>query len=182
MQGGGSDSPPRLRHPALLRHSSAGHSGLSGARAGSREETPCASCCPRGEGWAPPASPVPAGSGDTQWSTVCPSGALISAHIPPGAPTMLSGADKGLGESRGQERPGLWPLSPHSASSHCGSCQLSQPHVCGDRLSWERVFALQGVPATSTRVTLLFNFLLEEHLESVANYWMEDSLTKPWYL
>lgn len=35
---------------------------------------------------------------------VCPSGALISAHIPPVAPTMLSGADKGLGESRGQKR------------------------------------------------------------------------------
>lgn len=22
---------------------------------------------------------------------------------------------------------------PPSGSSHCGSCQLSQPHVCGDR-------------------------------------------------
>lgn len=135
-------------------------------------------------GWAGHYWPahVPEGSGDSQWSKVCPSGALISAHIPPAAPTVLSGADKGLGESRGQERSDLWPLSPPGGSSHCGSCQLSQPHVCGDRAFLGEGVCIAGVPAPSTRVTLLFNFLLEEHLESVVNYWMEDSLTRPWYL
>lgn len=59
----------------------------------------------------------------------------------------------------------------------------TSPMSAGTGLSWDRVFALRGgVPVPLTRVTLLFNFLLEVHLESLANYWLEDSLTAPWYL
>lgn len=95
---------------------------------------------------------------------------------------MLSGADKGLGESRGQKSTDLWPLSPPVAPVTVAPASSASPMSVGTGLSWERVFELQGVPAPLTRVTLLFNFLLEEHLESAVNYWMEDSLTRPWYL
>lgn len=95
---------------------------------------------------------------------------------------MLSGADKGLGESKGWERPDLWPLIPPMAPVTVAPASPASPMSVGTGLSWERVFALRGVPAPLTRVTLLFNFLLEAHLESVVNYWMEDSLTRPWYL
>lgn len=71
------------------------------------------------------------------------------------------------------------PHPSSAASCHHGSCWPHQPHVS---LSWERVFALWGVPVPSTRVTLLSNFLLETHLESLVNYWLEDSPARPWYL
>lgn len=63
---------------------------------------------------------------------------------------------------------------------HCGSIRPRWP--VGTGFSWERVFALWGVPVPLTRVTLLFNFLLEVHLESSGNYWLGDSLTRPQYL
>lgn len=58
----------------------------------------------------------------------------------------------------------------------------TSPMSVATGLSWEMVFALWGVPVPLTRVTLLFNFLLEAHLESLVNYWLEDSLTRTWYL
>lgn len=96
---------------------------------------------------------------------------------------MPSGADKGLGESGGQERPDLrfFPPSPAPPATMAPAGPTS-PMSAGTGLSWERVFALRGVPVPLTRVTLLFNFLLEAHLESLVNYWLEDSLTRPQYL
>lgn len=97
---------------------------------------------------------------------------------------MPSGADKGLGGgSGGRERPDLrcppQPPAPPAAMAPAGP---ASPMSAGTGLSWERVFALWGVPVPLTRVTLLFNFLLEAHLESLVNYWLEDSLTRPRYL
>lgn len=56
----------------------------------------------------------------------------------------------------------------HQHLCHHGSVQPCQPTGMG--FSWERVFVLRVVSVPLTRVTLLFNFLLEVHLESLVNY------------